>query len=100
MTQEMTVDPSQVKVVLYGSVNVKDAHSIKENLATHIAKGKNKIVIDLTAVDYIDGYGLGALISIHKSARKKGGGVELVGLQGYVLRLFESAQLDKAFKTS
>ena len=100
MTQEVIIDPTHIRAVLFGSVHVKDARSIKEKLTTHIANGKCKIVIDLTAVDYIDGYGLGTLVSIHKSARKKGGGVELIGLKGYVLSLFESTQLEKAFKVS
>jgi anti-sigma B factor antagonist len=98
MIQEVTVTSDHIQVALSGSIYVKEAHSVKESLFAYIDKGHHTITIDLSAVDYIDGYGLGSLLSIHKWARKNGGNIEITGLQGHIKSLFELTKMDKVLK--
>ena len=95
--QKVTLDNAQVKVVYSGSIYVEDAAEILENLIGFIDRGHSSFLIDLSAVDYIDSTGIGALIAIHKRARKKEGGVAVRGLNGLVKELFTLTRVDKVF---
>ena len=98
MIQEVTVTPKQLQVVLSGSIYVEEAKAIRESLIGYIDRGHQSISMDLSKVDYIDGTGLGTLVSINKRAMEKGGNVKIKGLQGIVKDLFELTRLNKVFE--
>jgi anti-sigma B factor antagonist len=97
MIQVVTVTPLKLQVAFSGSIYVEEAKAIGESLNGYINKGYQSISIDLSGVDYIDGTGLGALVSIHARVRGKGGNVEIKGLHGITKELFELTQLNKVF---
>jgi len=98
MIQEVTVTPNQLQVVLSGNIYVEDARVIRESLIDYIDQGNTVISIDLFAVDYIDGSGLGALTAVNKQAKLKGGSLEIKGLRGMVKELFELTRLNQEFE--
>ena len=95
MIQEVTITTEQLQVVWSGSFRAEDTKVIQESLIGYIARGHKLISIDLSGMDYIDGIGLGILVSISKEATKKGGHLEIKGQQGMVKDLLEMTQLDK-----
>lgn len=79
-------------------VDAHNAGELKGRLLELSAEGKNKILVDLTEVRFIDSSGLGALIAAYKSAAANGGIVALAGLQPQVRSVFELTRLHRVFK--
>ena len=89
---------NQVRVTLAGLFCEEEVLALQTTIFGYIGKGHVSILIDLSAVDYIDGSGLETLVIIQKRALKHGGSVTIQGLQGLVKDLFELTRLDKVFK--
>ena len=95
MYQEVRVEPDQITVVLSGDIFATEAKAIQQSLSGYITSGHTRISLDLSCVTFIDGTGLGVLVSIHKQVRNVGGYLQIVGLQGEVKELFRLTELDK-----
>jgi len=85
----MTVDQKRL------AADIADA--LRKQLQEHIQDGANKIVIDLSKVDFIDSLGIGAIVAGKKSL-KSGGELVLAGANRNVLTMFRLTRLDKEFK--
>jgi len=72
------------------------AVDFKSKLNEIIQNGGEKIVIDLSSLEFIDSSGLGAMVSVFK---KKGmsGKVKLCGVKNGVRSILELTRLDKVF---
>ncbi|WP_020675643.1 STAS domain-containing protein [Geopsychrobacter electrodiphilus] len=78
-----------------------DAHNsgtFKEQMLALFAQGKNKLIIDLSAVRFVDSSGLGALVSGFKNASTREGNLKLCGLQPQVRSMFELTRLHRVFE--
>jgi anti-sigma B factor antagonist len=78
-----------------------DAHNsneLKTQLLNLFEDGKKKIIIDLSAVRFIDSSGLGALVSGFKNASSRDGALKLCGLQTQVKSMFELTRLHRVFE--
>jgi anti-sigma B factor antagonist len=76
-----------------------DAHgaiSFKAQIATIVAEGNKRIVLDLSSVSFIDSSGLGAVVSVLKLLGQDGRLV-IACLQAPVLALFTLTRMDKVF---
>lgn len=62
-----------------------------------IEAGRNKLVLNLTRVTYVDSAGMGALVGILKATREAGGQLKLSGLPLKVRVLLETADLNRVF---
>lgn len=60
-----------------GKFNLVAAPPLKARIDDLVAVGKNRLVVDLGAVDFIDSSGLGALIGGLKAARQQGGDLRI-----------------------
>ena len=95
MYQEVRVGSDRITVVLSGDVFATEAKALQQSLSSYITSGHTRIDLDLSGVAFIDGTGLGVLVSIHKQVRIVGGYLQIVGLQGEVKELFRLTELDK-----
>ena len=78
-----------------------DAHnsgSLKERMLQLFDEGKYQLVIDLSAVRFIDSSGLGALVSGFKNASARDGSLRLCCLQPQVKSMFELTRLHRVFE--
>ncbi|HLK35507.1 MAG TPA: STAS domain-containing protein [Polyangiaceae bacterium] len=63
-----------------------------------LAQGHNhKITVDLSGLRHLDSSGVGALVSLYKSARASGGSVRFVGVANQPLRIFKLLRLERIF---
>jgi anti-sigma B factor antagonist len=70
--------PDGVAVLkLTGKLNMVSAPTIREGVASLVAHGSTRVVVDLAGVDFLDSSGLGALISGLKSTRQAGGDLRI-----------------------
>lgn len=97
MIQEVTVTANRLQVSWSGNLEAADVKDIKENLIEYINQGYRTISINLSALDYIDYHGIGALLSIHKIALQNGIELEVKGQHGMVKELFQLIRLDRVF---
>jgi anti-sigma B factor antagonist len=55
----------------------EESNSLREKLKSLIAEGKQKIVLNMANIKYIDSAGLGTLVAAHISARTQGASLRL-----------------------
>jgi len=84
-------------VAVEGEVDVATAPSVRDELYRLIEAGANRVVMDLSGMDFIDSTGLGVFVGALKRAREGGGGIELRGLKPSARKVFEITGLDSAF---
>lgn len=78
-----------------------DAHNsgdLKEQMLQLFDEGKCNLIIDLSAVRFIDSSGLGALVSGFKNASAREGSLKLCCLQPQVRSMFELTRLHRVFE--
>jgi len=84
-----------VKIV--GEVDVYTSIDLKKDLGKLVDADKNKIIIDLLKVNYMDSSGLGVLVALLKQIKKKNGELKLVNLPISVKKIFDLTRLTKFF---
>jgi len=73
------------------------ALDFKEKIAGFINDGNDFIVLDLSAVDFIDSSGLGAIVSILKMLGRRGDLV-ISGVRQTVMSMFKLTRMDRVFR--
>jgi len=82
---------------LSGDIDINTSPDVKKAFDRIVSQKKNKIVINLKAVGYVDSSGLATLVEILKNLRVYGGKLKLSNLSPKVKGLFEITRLDKLF---
>jgi anti-sigma B factor antagonist len=82
---------------LGGSLDIATSPTLRAALMEAAERDKHEIVVDLTALEFLDSTGLGALIGAHKRASEHGGSVRLVTHEGQILRLLRITGLLEVF---
>jgi anti-sigma B factor antagonist len=81
-----------------GRLNMVAAPLIREVILEQIAAGRTRVVIDLSAIDFMDSSGLGALIGCLKSARQAGGDLRIAAPTPQVSMVLKLSNLDRVLK--
>ncbi len=72
---------------------------LREEIRPIIEAGRNKIILNLSRLTYVDSAGLGALVGLFKATREAGGQLRLCELSSKVNVLLETASLDTTLET-
>lgn len=80
-----------------GEIDINTAPQLKKAFDRLIREKKDKIVISMEMVSYIDSSGLATLVELLKNFRKYGARLKLAGLSAKVRSLFEITKLEKLF---
>ena len=83
-----------------GDIDLESSPEVKKFFDRIAAEKKDKIVINLKDVSYVDSSGLATLVEILKNLRTYGGKLKLTNLSEKVKGLFEITKLDKLFDIS
>jgi anti-anti-sigma factor len=75
------------------------APAMREQLHKLVESGSTKIVIDLSATDFIDSSGLGALISGLKVARQAGGDLRIAAPSTQVESVLSLTNLNRVLRS-
>ena len=84
-------------VAVVGEIDVYTAPQLREQLDREIEAGTYDLVVDLSAVTFMDSTGLGVLVGRLKQIRLNDGSMRLVCNQDRVLKVFVITGLDKVF---
>jgi anti-anti-sigma factor len=85
-------------VALEGRLDMLTAVDVKQKLASVVAEGSHRLVVDLDKVTFVDSSGLGALISGLKAARVAGGDLRLASPGKQVRYILEVSTLDRVLR--
>ncbi|MFC1570424.1 STAS domain-containing protein [Candidatus Omnitrophota bacterium] len=80
-----------------GDIDINTSPDFKKSFDAAVGAKKDKIVINLKEVSYVDSSGLATLVEILKNMRAYGGKLKLTNLSDKVRGLFEITKLDKLF---
>ena len=72
-----------------GELDAYTGPQLREDLGQAVTEGVRFLVLDMSAVQYIDSVGLGILVGAVKRTHEQQGGLAVIKPQANVLRVFE-----------
>jgi anti-sigma B factor antagonist len=97
LTEEQSVDGVDI-VSVSGEIHVTTAPRFRQALDAIIDAGEGTLVLDLSAVEFIDSTGLSVLLNGLRLVNQRHGRMALVCSNPTVLRLFQITSLDSTFE--
>jgi anti-anti-sigma factor len=93
------VDAEAIFARVRGEIDLHNSPELRGELMDLIARtNRQRIVLDLSEVPYMDSSAIAVLVELLQKLRKQGGRVYLLKLQPRVRGLLEIARLDTIFK--
>jgi len=96
---EEIIDDIIVEIVNLDRATLLEAEKLKRQVNDKIDNGYRKVVIDLTAVEFLDSTFLGIIVNTLKKVAKLGGDLKLVGFKPNVRSMFELTRLFRVFES-
>jgi anti-sigma B factor antagonist len=78
-----------------GRLNMVSAPRLREAVAESVAAGRPRVVVDLSAVEFMDSSGLGALVGCLKTTRQAGGDLRIAAPSAQVTMVLQLSNLDR-----
>lgn len=94
---EAVTTPEEILIRCSGRIVSSTAGSFQTKVRSLIPEAKS-VVLDLTDVRQIDSSGLGALVSVYMSARRRGCALKLINLSQRLHELFRITKLSSVFE--
>ena len=79
--------PERVVIPFRGELTIKEAPGLRDSLLTAIWAGAELVVVDMSAVTFVDQTAMGVVIGARQRLVAGGGDLRLVGLQKRVARV-------------
>lgn len=89
-------EQGRVIIALSGEIDLENAGDVRKSLLAAL-KQKKDVLVDLSAVSYIDSSGIASLVEGLQVARKQKNDLYLIAVSTRALRVLELARLDKVF---
>jgi anti-sigma B factor antagonist len=89
-------EQGKIVIALEGDIDLENAGEVRKALLANL-KQKKDLLIDLSAVTYIDSSGIASLVEGLQVARKQKNELSLVSVSVRARRVLELARLDKVF---
>ena len=87
-------------VDLSGKITIGEGDVVlRETIETLLKEGRNKIVLNLSRISYMDSAGIGELVACYKRSRERGGQLKLLNPSGKVYDLLQLTKLEEIFET-
>lgn len=82
---------------LEGELDTYNCGQLRSVVVEQVEQGHNQIIVDMTAVEYIDSTGLGSLVGGLKRVSERGGSMRIICDNPQILKVFEITGLDRVF---
>jgi anti-anti-sigma factor len=97
ISREVTDGGRTVRLELTGEIDAATVHLVEDALSAAFDEGFTQLVVDLSAVDFMDSSGLNVLIVVRNTLDDRGLKLVIAGVSDQVRRLFELSGLTTAF---
>jgi anti-sigma B factor antagonist len=96
--EEITSNPVPGACVckVSGALDISTSGELEQLAGQRIKTGREVLIFDLSELDYINSQGLSALLSLHRTLDRSGGGLVLVAASERVRKILEVTGLDLA----
>ena len=78
-----------------GELDVVGAPDLRQAVVKEVADGCRGLILDISELDFVDSFGLGAIVGALKRLRQRGGELALVCPSRRIRRVFEICDLDR-----
>jgi len=96
---EEIIDDVFVIIINMERATLREADELKNLINEKVEGGYRKVIIDITAVEFIDSTFLGVIVGSLKKVTKLNGDLKLVGFKPAVRSMFELTRLFRVFET-
>ncbi|WP_435204133.1 STAS domain-containing protein [Micromonospora sp. bgisy143] len=86
-------------VEVAGELDMSTTSRLRDGLLEVVASGARVVVVDLTAVRFMDSSGLGALVVAYKELRARDGWLGLAGVQPPVRKVLSVTSVDRVIES-
>jgi anti-sigma B factor antagonist len=100
MNHSLVEDGDRTILRLRGELDALSCPDVRPVLDSVVEQGRLAVTVDLSELRLIDSSGVGAIVSLYKRVRAKGGNVRFVGVTAQPLVIFKLLRLDQAFELS
>jgi len=90
--------PGVAVLALDGRLNLVSAPQLRTAITEAVDGGRTRVVVDLSAVGFMDSSGLGVLIAGLKKARQQGGDLRITGVTQQVATVLQLTNLDRVLQ--
>ena len=97
LLKKQTNVEDSVVLELAGDIDLNCSNLMREILMDAFGSKPEAVILDLSAVTFMDSSGLATLVEALQTSRKEKISLKLVGLQSQVKSLFEIARLEQLF---
>ncbi len=88
---------SKAVLLLKGRLDASTAKELKDIFTDQLKGGRLKLILDLSALTFIDSSGLGTIVAGLRGFSSKGGDICVAGMNDQVRTLFELTRLSRVF---
>jgi anti-sigma B factor antagonist len=82
---------------LCGRLTSFEAGALRESIAQLLKQGRKNIILNLSALQYLDSSGIGELARSYVAVVKQGGAMKVVGLSARIEEILKITQLYQVF---
>ena len=97
MKHIVTDEGGRLRLHVAGELDAVTCADLRPTLDSLAAESGRDVTVDLSGLRLIDSSGVGALVSLYKRVRAKGGTVHFVGVANQPLAIFKLLRLDLVF---
>ena len=91
--EERSLEKGVVALELRGSLDLHTTPKLSRSLEDLIQRGKQQVVIDLTAISHVSSVGWGTLLKSGRELKRAGGKLLLAAMSERVRKIFELLEL-------
>ena len=92
---EETFEPSGLAITVGGELDIATAPALRDRLAAAIDAGTQRLVIDLSALTFLDSVALATIVHAKQRLPEEGRMAIIIDPSSYVMLVFESGGLPK-----
>ena len=90
---EETFDPSGLVITVGGELDIATAPALRDRLAAAVDAGTHRLVIDLSALSFLDSVALATIVHAKQRLPEEGRMAIVIDPSSYVMLVFESGGL-------
>jgi len=95
MPIQARVEPGYAIVTVSGRLTLgREVEQLERVVADLLQQQEKKVVLDMTALDYLDSSGIGTVVSCLTQVKKSGGDLRLAGVSQRLQRMFKMTGVD------
>jgi len=94
--EQLISDNDNLTVKLSGEMDAQGCSEIRPRLEEVMQQKQPHIVIDVSAVSFIDSSGIGAIVFLFKRLKEQNRSMEIIGVQGQPKELMLLLRMDSA----